>query len=85
MVRLPSPSTTGYRSPSIAITTHAQAEYLIRALLATEALLGRARDAEVDQWVRMTRVTLLDLFPEAEARALLRTADAFAHRIDVER
>ena len=34
MVRRPSPSTTAHRSPSIAITTHAQAEYLIRALLA---------------------------------------------------
>lgn len=85
MVRLPSPATADRPSPQIAITTHAQAEYLIRALLATEALLGRARDADVDQWVRVTRVTLLELFPEAQARAILRAADALAHRIDVER
>ena len=81
----PLPVPAARPAPEIAITTHAQAEYLLRALLTTEAVLGRTRDADVDRWVRGTRVTLLELFPEAQARAILGTADALAHRIDVER
>ena len=85
MVRLPIPVLTDRQSKRIAITSPAQAEYLIRALLATEALLGRERDPDVDQWVRVARVTLLELFSEEQARTILRTADALAHRIDRER
>jgi len=85
MVPVSTPVLTERQTKRIAITSPAQAEYLVRALLATEALLGRERDPDVDQWVRVTRVTLLELFSEPQARAILRTADALAHRIDLER
>lgn len=85
MVPVSTPVLTERQTKRIAITSPAQAEYLVRALLATEALLGRERDPDVDQWVRVTRVTLLELFSEPQARAILRTTDALAHRIDLER
>ena len=72
MVRHANSVATRSSPPQIAITTQAQAQYLFMALMATERLFGRDRDPEVDQWVRMARVTLLDVIPADRARVLLR-------------
>jgi hypothetical protein len=71
--------------PQIAITTQAQAQYLLKALMATERLFGKDRDADADAWVREARVTLLDVIPADRARALLREIEALLEGIDTSR
>lgn len=75
------------RAPArqIAITTHAQARYLYSALIATERMFGRDRDPDVDRWVRVLRVTLLELIPEEQARTLLRVTESLLTRLDASR
>lgn len=88
MVRHAYPPTARAGAARIAITSQAQAQYLFRAfraLMATEGLFGRARDAEVDHWLRAARVTLLDVIPADQARALLRETEALLQGIDVSR
>ena len=85
MVRLASPLVSRAGPRQIAITTQAQAQYLFTALMATEGLLGRDRDPEVEQWVRVARVTLLDVIPTDRARVLLRETEAMLEGIDATR
>ena len=85
MVRHAYPPTARAGAARIAITSQAQAQYLYKALMATEALFGRERDAEVDHWLRAARVTLLDVIPADQARALLRETEALLHGTDVAR
>jgi hypothetical protein len=85
MVRHAYPSTTRVGRRQIAITSQAQAQYLLKVLMATEGLFGRDRDTEVDQWVRVARVTLLDVIPAGRARALLRETQELLEGIDTTR
>lgn len=85
MVRHAIPLTSRAGPPQIAITTLAQARYLFMALMATEGLFGRNRDPDVDQWVRVARVTLLDVIPADQARTLFRETEALLHGIDAAR
>ena len=85
MVRHAYPPTARAGAARIAITSQAQAQYLYKALMATEGLFGRARDAEVDHWLRAARVTLLDVIPADQARVLLRETEALLQGIDVSR
>ncbi len=77
------PSRTAARQ--IAITTHAHASYLHSALIATERMFGRDRDPDFDRWVRMARVTLLELIPEEKARTLLRVTENLLSRLNASR
>ncbi len=85
MVRQAFPVVTRSSVPQITITTQAQAQYLFKALMATEGLFGRDRDPDVDQWVRIARVTLLDVIPADRARVLLRETEDLLRGIDATR
>jgi hypothetical protein len=85
MLRYPDHVVRQVQPSQIAITTQAQAQYLLKALMATEGLLGRDRDPAVDQWVRVARVTLLDVIPGDRARVLLRETEALLQGIDATR
>lgn len=85
MVRHASSEVTSAGAPQIAITTQAQAQYLFKALMATERLFGKDRDADVDGWVRGARVTLLDVIPTDRVRALLRETEVMLESIEATR
>jgi hypothetical protein len=82
MVRHAYPVPTPVCRRQIAITSQPQAQYLLKVLMATDGLFGRDRDPEVDQWVRVARVTLLDVIPTDQARALLRETEVLMRGID---
>ncbi len=79
------PRTTPFPTRFIDVPSRDVVHYLLRSLLLTEQLLGKDRSPGVDRWVRDFRVTLTELLPQTELRALLTEHDALAHRIDRER
>ncbi len=79
------PNTTPTPTRVINVPSRDAVRYMLRSLLLTEQLLGKDRTPGVDRWVRELRVTLTELLPNAEVRALLTENDALAHRIDRER
>ena len=79
------PRTTPSPTRVIDVPSRDVVRYLLRSLLLTEQLLGKDRSPGVDRWVRDFRVTLTELLPQTELRALLTEHDALAHRIDRER
>ena len=79
------PRTTPIPTRVIDVPSRDVVRYLLRSLLLTEQLLGKDRSPGVDRWVRELRVTLAELLPQTELRALLTENDALAHRIDRER
>ena len=79
------PRTTPSPTRVIDVPSRDVVRYLLRSLLLTEQLLGKDRSPGVDRWVRDFRVTLTELLPQTELRALLMESDALAHRIDRER
>ena len=85
MVRQAYPVATPVGRRQIAITSQAQAQYLLKVLMATEGLFSRERDPDVDQWVRVARVTLLDVIPADQASALFRETEALLQRINTTR
>ena len=79
------PRTTPSPTRIIDVPTRDAVRYILRSLLITDQLLGKDRTPGVDLWVRELRVTLTELLPQTELRALFMENDALAHRIDRER